>query len=131
LEKAQNEGRLWVARADREPVGFAHVEMIEPGMAHLEEIDVHPDHGRRGLGTRLVLAVCHWAASCGFGSVTLCTFRDVPFNMPFYSHLGFAVVPPEELSGALRAVVEDETRRGLDRSRRVVMARQCATQEPR
>jgi hypothetical protein len=28
--------------------------------------------------------------------------------MPFYARLGFAVVPPEELSDALRAVVDDE-----------------------
>ena len=123
LEKAQREGRLWVALADGVPVGFAHVELTERNSVHLEEIDVHPDHGRRGLGTRLVLRVCHWAASNGYGAVTLTTFRDVPWNMPFYARLGFAVVAPEKVSVPLRAIVEDETRRGLDPSRRVVMKR--------
>jgi N-acetylglutamate synthase-like GNAT family acetyltransferase len=108
------------------PVGFAHLELIDRDGVHLEEIDVHPEHGRRGLGTKLVLQVCQRAASIGYGSVTLTTFRDVPWNMPFYARLGFGVVPPDQLSLALRAVVEHETRRGLDPSRRVVMARPSA-----
>jgi GNAT superfamily N-acetyltransferase len=123
LKRAQREGRLWVARADDIPVGFAHIELIEHDEVHLQEIDVHPDHGRRGLGTKLVRHVCEWAASRGHASVTLTTFRDVPWNMPFYARLGFGVVPSEQLSPGLRAVVDDETRRGLDPSRRVVMKR--------
>lgn len=97
--------------------------MIERDALHLEEIDVHPDHGRRGLGTQLVELVCGWAASHGYQSVTLTTFRDVPWDMPFYSRLGFGVVPAEELSVALHRLVDDETRRGLDPVRRVVMRR--------
>jgi GNAT superfamily N-acetyltransferase len=123
LNTARREGHLWVALSNDVPVGFAHIEVIERDAVHLEEIDVHPDHGRRGLGTTLVLRVCEWAASRGYASVTLTTFRDVPWNMPFYARLGFDVVPPEELSDELRTVVDDETRRGLDPSRRVVMRR--------
>jgi GNAT superfamily N-acetyltransferase len=123
LEEAQREGRLWVALADDVPVGFAHVELIECDSVHLEEIDVHPDHSRRGLGAQLVSQVCHWAASNGYASVTLTTFQDVPWNLPFYVRLGFEVVPAEQLSPALRAIVEVETGRGLDPSRRAVMKR--------
>jgi GNAT superfamily N-acetyltransferase len=123
LEKARRDGHLWVVLADEAPVGFAHLEAIERDGVHLEEIDVHPDHGRRGLGTQLLLHVCRWAVLNGFESMTLTTFRDPPWNMPFYSRLGFDVVPREELSSALRAVVEDERRRGLDPSRRVAMRR--------
>jgi GNAT superfamily N-acetyltransferase len=126
LENAQREGHLWVVLADDVPVGFAHVELIGGDGVHLAEIDVHPEHGRRGLGTKLILQVCQWAASNGHGCVSLTTFRDVPWNMPFYARLGFIVVPPDQLSLALRAVVEAETRRGLDPSRRVVMARPSA-----
>jgi len=121
LEQAQRDGRLWVALADDAPVGFAHVEVIEPDAVHLEEIDVHPQHGRRGLGARLVLRVCKWAAVHGYGAVTLTTFREVPWNMPFYAKLGFEVVAPDELSPGLQAIVADEAQRGLDPARRVVM----------
>jgi GNAT superfamily N-acetyltransferase len=123
LKEALLRGHLWVALADDVPVGFAHVKVLEPTVAHLEEIDVHPEHGRRGLGTKLVMAVCAWAARDGYRSVTLTTFRDLPWNMPFYARLGFQVIVPEEFSPALRSVIEDETRRGLDPRRRVAMRR--------
>ena len=126
LEDAQRRGHLWVLLAEDVPVGFAHVKVLEPGVAHLDELDVHPDHGRRGLGTRLVTAVCEWAASAGYRSVTLATFRDVPWNMPFYARLGFEVIPSGELTPALLAVVRDEARRGLDPTRRVMMRRWSA-----
>jgi GNAT superfamily N-acetyltransferase len=130
LEEAQQRGHLWVALADGVPVGFAHIEVLEPGIAHLEEVDVHPEHGRRGLGRRLILAVCQWAATNGYSWVTLTTFRDVPWNMPFYARLGFEEMPPNELTPALLSVVDDETRRGLDPSRRVTMRRPCALHVP-
>ena len=125
LESARQLGRLWVALAGDTPVGFARVDVRESGAAHLEEIDVLPAHGRRGLGTRLVTTVCSWAASQGFHAVTLTTFRDVPWNMPFYAGLGFEVIPRHQLTPALLSVVTAETRRGLDPFRRVAMRRRC------
>ena len=124
LDSACREGTLWVAVADDEAIGFAHVKRVEIGSAHLDELDVHPAHGRRGVGRRLVGAVCDWAAVNGLQAVTLSTFRDPPWNRPFYARLGFEVVPDDELSRALSAIVADESRRGLDLSRRVVMRRQ-------
>jgi GNAT superfamily N-acetyltransferase len=127
LNTAQRHGHLWVARADDVPVGFALVEVIEPTVVHLEEIDVHPQHGRRGVGIQLVTAICAWANAAGYHSITLTTFRDVPWNMPFYARLGFEAIPSETLSPALRRVVQEETRRGLDPARRVTMRRRCET----
>src|SRR5215475_9734678 len=66
LQDAQRLGHLWVALLDDRPVGFAHVKILEARDAHLEEIDVLPVHGRRGLGTQLVMAVCAWAARQGY-----------------------------------------------------------------
>ena len=121
LQTAQRDGRLWVALSGDMPVGFALVEMLEPDAAHLEEIDVHPEHGRRGLGTRLVRRICRWAEARRLGAVTLTTFRDVLWNMPFYARLGFEEVAPGGITPALHEVLEDEARRGLDPGRRVVM----------
>lgn len=121
LRTIQRDGRLWVALADDTPVGFAHVELLEPSVAHLEELDVHPDHGRRGIGTRLVTAVCRWARNQGYDRLTLTTFRNVPWNMPFYARLGFEEIPPAERTPVLQAIVDDETRRGLDPNQRVTM----------
>jgi RimJ/RimL family protein N-acetyltransferase len=123
LRDAQSQGRLWVALAGDTPVGFAHVELLEPDAAHLEEIDVHPEHGRRGLGRQLVAEVCAWAEEQGYPAVTLTTFRDVPWNMPFYARLGFAEIPAAAFTPSLRSVLEDEARRGLDPASRVAMRR--------
>ena len=123
LESARRRGHLWVALADDRPVGFAHALLLEPGAMHLEEVDVDPEHGRRGLGRRLVEAICASARAAGYSCVTLTTFRDVPWNMPFYVQLGFEVIPPNEVRPALQAVLQDESRRGLDPSRRVAMRR--------
>jgi GNAT superfamily N-acetyltransferase len=123
FEIAQRAGHLWVAAIDDQPVGFAHVKLLEPGAAHLDELDVHPRHGRQGLGRRLVMAVCEWATAAGKDAVTLSTFRDPRWNMPFYASLGFEVIPKASLSDALARIVADETRRGLNPTRRVIMRR--------
>jgi len=34
FSEAQAQKRLWVALAEDSPVGFAHVELLEPGGAH-------------------------------------------------------------------------------------------------
>lgn len=128
LQDAQSRRHLWVALAGDTPVGFAHVEVLESDAAHLREVDVHPDHGRRGLGRRLVAEVCGWAQEHGYPAVTLTTFRDVPWNMPFYARLDFEEIPTDTLSPALRSVLQDEARRGLNSARRVAMKWMAQTQ---
>lgn len=122
FEQSLRSELLFVAAdAEDQPVGFACVEILDGG-AHLDELDVHPDHARRGLGAALVQAVCDWAARQGHASVTLTTFRDIPWNRPFYEKLGFVVVPAEELPEALSELVDEEQSiRGLLTSERVVM----------
>ena len=123
---AHADGRLWVALHDDEPVGFAIVEMLDDGLPHLEEIDVDPDHGRRGLGAAMVRAVCDWTAASSYSEVTLTTFRAVPWNRPFYARMGFEVVPEAEQRPALRDVVRYESARGLDPELRCVMRYQVS-----
>jgi GNAT superfamily N-acetyltransferase len=118
---AQRRGHLWVARSQSAGVfGFALVELVD-GTPHLEELDVAPSHGRQGIGRALVQFVKAWARRSGYTSVTLTTFRDIPWNAPFYARLGFRVLAPAELSPALQSVVADEAARGLDPATRVVM----------
>lgn len=121
FERAAADGRLWVAVADGDPIGFAVVEMLADGSPHLEEVDVDPAHGRRGAGTALVRACCDWTFSRGYPSLSLTAFRDPPFNMPFYARLGFVEVPAPTWSPALQAVVANEAARGLPAGSRVVM----------
>lgn len=128
FRSAQESGLLWVARDPAgTPVGFALVEWLD-GEPHLDEIDVHPAHGRRGLGRALVAAVLDWAREAGQRGITLTTFRDVPWNAPFYASLGFRELAPPELGPGLAAALRDEAARGLDPARRVAM--RCALRAP-
>lgn len=123
--EVQRAGRLWVALADADiPIGFAHVEIVD-GVAHLEEIDVLPEYGRRGIGAALVRAVCEWAAR-EYDAVTLTTFVHLPWNAPFYRGLGFREIPPSEIATGLAAIIEDEGRRGLDLTTRIAMRLELA-----
>ncbi len=123
LEAAREAGLLWVATDDRDaPVGFALVLEID-GSAHLDELDVLPTHGRHGVGSALLEAVCSGARASGYPAVTLSTFRDVPWNAPFYARRGFRVLDASELSPGLARIVEIERGIGLRTDLRVIMKR--------
>ncbi len=121
LAAAQRAGLLWVAL---EPagaaVGFA-VASVSGRRVHLEELDVLPAHGRKGIGAALVEAVEDYALTSDCTEITLTTFRDVPWNASFYARVGFEPIPEQELDAELTRRLSDETALGLERSRRVAM----------
>ncbi len=121
FSSAQREGHLWVATVHSgRVVGFALVVIVD-GLAHLKEVDVLPDYGRHGIGKALVETVCHWARGDGIPAVTLTTFRDVPWNAPFYAKLGFRVVDPSEIAPEHVALMDREREQGLRSDLRVLM----------
>ena len=105
-------------------VGFAHVVDLE-SHAHLDQISVHPDHARRGLGAALLEAAAQRATLKGHGSLTLTTYADIAWNAPFYARHGFAELADDEPRTASQlAISEREERLGLSRhGRRVWMRR--------
>ena len=130
LRRAQQEGMLWVALADDTPVGFALVKMLAEDLPHLQEMDVSPEHGRRGLGTALLQAALDWLARSGHQRMTLTTFRHIPWNMPFYSRMGFEEIHSGALRPELETVIRDEGARGLDLAQRVVMGYRMNAAQP-
>lgn len=120
---AVQEGRVLVARlASGGVAGFALMTEVD-GSSHLEELDVDPEYGRRGLGRALVAAATEWAAKRGDASITLSTFKHVPWNAPFYATMGFKTLPTDQLSPALQTIIDHEEAMGLNVSKRVVMRR--------
>ncbi len=138
LRRAQTERRLWVAvftdksidestdgSIDRPrpfPVGFIVAKFL-PKSCFIVELSVHPDHGRRGIGSSLVAACCRGAEARDTQWLTLTTFRYVPWNIPFYQGLGFKVLTAEQWSPEIQAIVQHEDRYGFLTQHRVVMAR--------
>ena len=99
--------------------------MLADDLPHLDEIDVEPAHGRRGIGAALVRTVCDWASASGYPLLTLTTFRDVPWNLPFYARLGFVEIPKDQIRRELAAVVAREAARGLGPETRAAMGYRC------
>jgi GNAT superfamily N-acetyltransferase len=79
---------LVVLVAGDPPVGLCRIDGIDGG-AHLEQLSVHPDHAGQGIGRALLRAGCAWARQQNFEELTLATYRDVPWNGPFYASEGF------------------------------------------
>ncbi|GAA1631377.1 GNAT family N-acetyltransferase [Catellatospora bangladeshensis] len=106
------------------PVGFARLGEVD-GLAHLEQLSVHPGHSGRGIGTALLEAACTWAAGSGYQAMTLTTFADVPWNAPYYARRGFTELTL--LTPGLQEIRTHEAELGLDvLGRRIAMRRALA-----
>lgn len=113
--------RVWLASApDGAIAGFAIARPLDDGI-HLHELDVHPAHARRGLGARLIGAVAAWASETDARAITLLTFRDIPWNAPYYARLGFVPLADGALPPGLRALREAEGAAGLPLASRLAL----------
>jgi ribosomal protein S18 acetylase RimI-like enzyme len=126
MEAYRRAGRAWVLLADGTsgaiPVAYALVDVVD-GAAHIEQISVDPAFARQGLGRRLIDHAAAEARREARTAVTLTTFRDVPWNAPYYARCGFRVLAEPELGPELRAKRDEEAAYGLDPALRVCMRR--------
>ncbi len=121
LAQLSGSGTVWVAvDADDAPIGFAIAE-ARGSEGYLHELDVDTPHGRRGVGRALVRRVAEWARSAGFETLLLSTFRDVPWNAPYYERLGFEIVPLDAYDDTMRAQRQSDAAAGLRLESRVMM----------
>ena len=121
LQAACKERRLWVAATeDDRLVGFAMATIMD-GDAHLDELNVRPEDGGRGIGTSLVTAVRTWAVREGFSALTLVTFRHLPWNEKFYKKQGFKEIPGRELGVGVARLIDEEAKIGINTKNRIAM----------
>ncbi len=106
-------------------VAFALLLPID-GNAHLLELGTSPDHQKKGLGRALVSAAETWGAANGFDRLTLITYRDVPWNMPFYERLGFQAFEPDAATLQLNELIQEERDSGFHFAPRVAMRKQLS-----
>lgn len=64
-----------------------------------------------------------WVAQHDLPALTLTTYRDVPWNAPYYERLGFQVLTEVEMTAGLRSIRAHEAACGLARWPRVTMRR--------
>ena len=120
LARYLEHGTALVAEApDRTIAGYLLAEPVD-GALHVEQVSVHPDHARRGIGRALIE---HLAEGTDAPALTLTTFADVPWNAPYYARCGFRPLADAELTPGLREIRRKEAEHGLDRWPRLCMRR--------
>lgn len=126
LKESIEKNRTWVACIGADmPIGMVIVSEMD-GSVYIEEMDVLPAFARRGVGSMLLGYACEWAKQNCFSAVTLSTFRDVPWNAPFYRRHGFRDLKPDEWSRGMLLIREKEIDHGLRVEERVFMRRDLA-----
>ena len=118
--ETMREGVTLVGERADELAGFAMARRLD-GVAHLIEIDVDPAFQGRGLARRLIAAVEDWARDRALRELTLTTYRDAPWNAPYYARLGFAVFDPGPERPGLLETIGKEAAWGFAFAPRVAM----------
>lgn len=123
LVRYQRAGRVWVAVDEGDwPTAYLVADLVD-GNLHVEQLSVHPNSARRGVGRSLLDHIAGRAVAEGILALTLTTFEHVPWNAPYYIRCGFRCLDETELTAGLRAIRRREAAHGLDRWPRVCMRR--------
>jgi GNAT superfamily N-acetyltransferase len=107
LTRVQEEGRVWVAAEDGTRVGYIVASTVD-GNAHIDQVSVRPTCAHRGIGRQLIEHVERWGLGRALGGTTLTTFRDVPWNGPYYQRLGYRELTTSEIGPRLEAITAHE-----------------------
>lgn len=111
----------WVAVNDNdEPVAFINAEKLSHSL-HICELSVCQSWQGKSIGKQLIQQVMHAAKELGISTVTLTTFRDVPWNAPYYQRLGFQVIENHELTTELKDILQSEVDAGFTATDRCAM----------
>ncbi|MFD4870592.1 GNAT family N-acetyltransferase [Streptomyces sp. NPDC058412] len=129
LGRYQRAGMAWVAVDGPDvdtgpgvPVAYLIADRVD-GNLHVEQVSVHPDRARRGIGRSLLEHLAGLAAREGVPALTLTTFTEVPWNAPYYARCGFRLLDDGGLTPGLREIRARESDHGLDRWPRACMRR--------
>lgn len=96
LQNCYDAGFLWVAADGKDQVLAFLAAEIRAEMLFIIQLSVHPKGQRRGLGAALIAHAANVARQHQLYAISLTTFRDVPWNGPYYQRLGFEMVPDAE-----------------------------------
>ncbi|KRE23118.1 GNAT family N-acetyltransferase [Agromyces sp. Soil535] len=116
-------GDAWIMTTDDgSPVAYLLLEGVDDAL-HVEQVTVHPSYARRGYGAQLLEVARRRSVESDVAVMTLTTFRDVPWNAPYYLRLGWTELPTSKWGPELAKKVESEAAHGLAAWTRVVMHR--------
>ncbi len=118
--RVQENGSTWLAVLDGRVIGFLLALPVD-GRAHVLEAATAYGSQGKGVGRRLFAKFHSWAVDIGYSEVTLTTYRDVPWNAPFYERIGYQIIVVDALRPELMAIRAEEAAGGFERAPRVAM----------
>lgn len=76
-------------------------------------MDVLRTHQGKGIGRGLLDTARAYAQAQGLAALSLTTFRNVPWNAPFYASFGFREWDPQDAPASIRQALAYEAAKGL------------------
>jgi ribosomal protein S18 acetylase RimI-like enzyme len=122
LEDRAAAGQLYVAVDDEGAIAGFLIWSEKDGLAYIEEVSVHPHHARHRLAARMIDRLADDIRN-RLPALSLATFRDVPWNAPYYARLGFVELPQHKVGPQHAQSWGHQAANGLDMSRRIFMTR--------
>ncbi|EKT55646.1 GNAT family N-acetyltransferase [Providencia sneebia] len=111
----------WVAvDNDDLPIGFINTQKLENSL-HINEVSVCHIWQGKGIGKQLIQHILAYAQEQGIPFVSLTTFRDIPWNAPYYQRLGFRLLGESDLSEELKSILQEEVEAGFNAQDRCAM----------
>lgn len=128
LLAAIEDQRLWVA-VEYGVLKAYLLGTFLPKSLHIDQVTVHPDAARRGLGALMIESVSADPRAKKLGMLTLTSFANVPWNAPYYERIGFLDIAESDWPEGIAEKVAFEQEHGLCNYPRVVMQRLIAEPE--
>lgn len=123
LREAAEAERLWVTEVGSEVAGYISAEVLD-GNAHVAQVSVAPAYAGRALGRAMIEFLEDWGRAASRPATTLTTFRDVPWNGPYYLRLGYRVLREDDIGPELASTMAHEASLpGIEASLRCAMVK--------
>ncbi|MEC8861150.1 MAG: GNAT family N-acetyltransferase [Pseudomonadota bacterium] len=100
-------------------VGFATCRYVD-NQHYLDQLSVHPQSMRAGIGSRLLDAVIVWSGS---NPLWLTTYSHLPWNGPYYKRKGFAAIDDAQCGPELLGILDEQRAVLPDPQQRIAMVR--------
>ncbi|MCV6574337.1 MAG: GNAT family N-acetyltransferase [Cohaesibacter sp.] len=120
-EHFYSNGLGWCAKTSNSIVAGFVIAHPRENILHIDELSVHADYQRQGIGSALLLHLIAQAKQKNFDAVSLTTYSDIAWNGPFYHRYGFVSFCETERPSWLSDLLNKEIRSGASASTRIAM----------
>lgn len=103
---------IWLVELRGEAVGFLRAKPVD-NILYCAEMSVLKHHHGKGLGEKLINHFVSFAKAEGFSGVAGITYKNVPWNGPYYLRLGFSYLDDALIGEELRAIKTSEIENAL------------------